>query len=183
MVFGSGFRLIPPWLLTMAMRYPASWSSFILPGTLPCHHFQSVASRPKVLPEADVINVESYILGVSLFLFMIKIRRCAVRKHTKSNAATFFWSLIALCVIVDAPYRPTRRLSLTTRHVIFSGSFLEIGVKKLATALLVVVDCCRRFEGGGERSLLFSLGRFPSPGRGGIFGFLLLLTILHWVMS
>jgi hypothetical protein len=31
-----------------------------VPGTLVCHHFQSVASRPKTLPEAGVINVESY---------------------------------------------------------------------------------------------------------------------------
>jgi hypothetical protein len=34
----------------------------------------------------------------------------------------------------DGPKRPTRRLSLTTRHVIFSGSFLDSGVKKFATA-------------------------------------------------
>jgi hypothetical protein len=40
--------------------YPFSWSSLSVAGTLRCHHFQSVASRLKTLPDADVTNVESY---------------------------------------------------------------------------------------------------------------------------
>jgi hypothetical protein len=43
----------------------------------------------------------------------------------------------------------------------------------------VVVDCCRRFDGGGETSLLFELGRLPKPGRVDIFKLLLLQTVVH----
>lgn len=31
-------------------------------------------------------------------------------------------------------------------------------------SVLVVVDCCRRFDGGGDTSLPFELGRFPNVG-------------------
>lgn len=41
-------------------------------------------------------------------------------------------------------YRPTRRLSFTVRHIIFSGSFFDAGVKKLTTALSV--SCVSRAE-------------------------------------
>jgi hypothetical protein len=70
------------------------------------------------------------------------------------------------------------------RQDILSGSFFERGVKKLATALpdsqiskvtesfeslaclvLVVVDACFRFDGGGETPRSFELGRFPKLGR------------------
>lgn len=94
-VFESLFRLMPPWLLTMATRYllrggkevvvsyvcipshvprgvggleayPSRWSFCNAPGTLLCHHFQSFASRPNTLPDADVIRVESYGMVVAL---------------------------------------------------------------------------------------------------------------------
>jgi hypothetical protein len=53
---------------------------------------------------------------------------------TKSNAAIFLLPVVGVRA-VDAAYRPTRRLSFTIRHVIFSGSFFDSGVKKFATAL------------------------------------------------
>lgn len=124
------------------------------------------------------MSVESYDMSVSHAPHFYDLYPI-IRKHTKSNAATFLFAFVAPCVTVDTPYRPTSRLSFTIRHIIFSGSFLDRGVKKFATALLVVVDCCRRFDGGGETSLLFELSRFPSPGRGGIFELLLLREILH----
>jgi len=43
------------------------------------------------------------------------------------------------------------RVSLTgMRQVTALGGFFDAGVKKLAMALLVVVDCCLRLTGGGE---------------------------------
>jgi hypothetical protein len=108
--------------------YPSSWSLFSVPGTLMCHHFQSVASRLKTFPDADVIKVESY----------NNCQTTAVPNSTlgltKSNAAIFALPFTAGGTF-DAAYRPMRRLSFTMRHVIFSGSFFESGVKKFATAL------------------------------------------------
>lgn len=48
-----------PWLLTMAMEYPSVQSCFSVPGTLTCHHFQSLASLAKMLPDEVEIKVES----------------------------------------------------------------------------------------------------------------------------
>lgn len=110
----------------------------------------------------------------------LQVYRYWVSRHTKSNAAILRLLCAARGVTGDAAYRPTSRLSLTMRHVILSGSFLDKGVKKLATALptsainmvhhslcmdgLVVVDCCFRFDGGGETPLSFELGRFSRLG-------------------
>jgi len=82
---------------------------------------------------------------------------------TKSNAATFRFPIFAAGAAAAA-YLPASKLSFTTLQIIFSGSFFDSGVKKFATALLVVVDCCLRFEGGGLTPLSFELGRFPRPG-------------------
>jgi hypothetical protein len=42
------------------LSYPSSCSFFKAAGTLPCHHFQSVASLPNFFPDLGMINVESY---------------------------------------------------------------------------------------------------------------------------
>jgi hypothetical protein len=44
---------------------------------------------------------------------------------------------------------------------------------------LVVVDCCLRFDGGGDTSLLLELGRLFKPGRLGILQSVLLLRLVH----
>jgi hypothetical protein len=44
---------------------------------------------------------------------------------------------------------------------------------------LVVVDCCRRFDGGGDRSLPLELGRLPKPGRVDILQPMLLPALVH----
>jgi hypothetical protein len=51
-------------LLVLATN-PSSWSFLSFPGTLLCHHFQSLASRPNFFPDEGVINVESYDAFVS----------------------------------------------------------------------------------------------------------------------
>ena len=53
-------------------------------------------------------------------------------------------------------------------NVVFSGSFSETGLKKLETALFVVVAATLRLVGGGERSLSVEVDRFSVPGA--IFG-------------
>jgi hypothetical protein len=159
--------------------YPFSWSSCSAPGTLRCHHFQSVASRLKTLPDADVTNVESYDVKCQT-----ESCRELADSLTKSNAAILLLPVTADCT-VDAAYRPTSRLLFTMRQVIFSGSFFDTGVKKFATALpgivsvdlsvilpyniLVVVDCCFRFDSGGDTPRSFELGRFARFGRCTIF--------------
>lgn len=146
-------------------------------GTLLCHHFQSLASRLNTLPDADVINVESYDMSAAHMVVSSDLL-------TKSKAAILVL-LLAACLVPEAVYRPTRRESFTMRQDILSGSFLERGVKKFATALsviavsilvhefpnvslLVVVDCCLRFDGGGDTPLSFELGRFDRLGRSAI---------------
>ncbi len=52
-------------------------------------------------------------------------------------------------------------------------------MKKFATALLVVVDCCRRFDVGGESPLLVELDLFPKPGREVIFDTLIRNVVLR----
>lgn len=47
-----------------APTYPLEFRSFILIGAVACHHFQSVASLAKVLPDAVEINVESFADGL-----------------------------------------------------------------------------------------------------------------------
>jgi hypothetical protein len=114
---------------------------------------------------------------------------------TKSKAAIFILPFTADRA-ADVAYRPTRRLSFTMRHDIFSGSFFESGAKKFATALsdvnvsnaslhvlyrniLVVVDCCFRFGGGGETPWSFELGRFPKLGRSTILGCIARVVLLY----
>lgn len=73
---------------------------------------------------------------ISVYYVVIVFQRG--RGRTKSNAAIFLLFVAnTLCLVLVGSEEdvPTRRLCLTTRHVIFSGSFLETGVKKLATAL------------------------------------------------
>lgn len=59
--------------------------------------------------------------------------------HTRSNAATFllFSGCDCVCAFPPGPgvYFPAMRLLLTILHVIFSGFFCDIGVKKEATAV------------------------------------------------
>ena len=45
--------------------------------------------------------------------------------------------------------------------------------------VLVVVDCCRRFEGGGETSLPLELGLLLKPGRVDMLGAVLLARVVH----
>jgi len=85
------------------------------------------------------------------------------------------------------------------RQDIFSGFFLDSGVKKFATALpsrgsanvfpslsalyvLVVVDCCFRFDGGGETPLSLELGRFFRPGRSTILKRLCSEVSVDWIL-
>jgi hypothetical protein len=58
---------------------------------------------------------------------------------TKSNAAIFFLSVAASCVLFakEPLYLPTSKLLFTTRHVILSGSFCEAGLKKFETAFSI----------------------------------------------
>jgi len=44
---------------------------------------------------------------------------------------------------------------------------------------LVVVDCCRRFDGGGDTSFPLELGRLLKPGRVDIVQFVLLPGWVH----
>jgi hypothetical protein len=105
-----------------------------------------------------------------------------IKVESKSKAAILRLPFEADCTVVAAPNRPTSKLSLTIRHTIFSGSFCEGGLKKFVTALpvlsqyvvsagvllddrLVVVDCIRRFDVGGDTFLPLELGRLPKPGR------------------
>lgn len=73
--------------------------------------------------------------------YSMKIHAEAVIKaHTRSNAATFrlFADFDCVCAFSTAGpevYFPAIRLLLTTLHVIFSGFFFEMGVKKEATAV------------------------------------------------
>lgn len=76
------------------------------------------------------------ILGASMILvFYVSTVFQSGRERTKSNAAIFllFIADTSFLIFVGSDV-PTSRLCLTTRHVISSGSFLEIGVKKFATA-------------------------------------------------
>lgn len=76
------------------------------------------------------------ILGASMILvFHVNTVFQSGRERTKSNAAIFllFIADTSFLIFVGSDV-PTSRLCLTTRHVISSGSFLEIGVKKFATA-------------------------------------------------
>jgi hypothetical protein len=91
------------------------------------------------------------------------------------------------------------RLLFTMRQVIFSGSFFDSGVKKFATALpafvlvisaasvfllnvLVVVDDCFRFVGGGDTPRSFELALFPKPGRVTIFNRFCDNQLFEWVL-
>ena len=98
---------------------------------------------------------------------------------TRSNAAIFVFCRGGVFVVAatSGSELPKRRLSLMIRHVILSGSFFDVGVKKLDTAfskdrissvnsrkmhsthLLVVVDSTLGlFNGGGDKdaSLAFA---------------------------
>ena len=116
--------------LTM-QTYPSLTRSLSAPGTLPCHHLQSLASRPNRLPDAEVISVESWKACQQHLKLVLGI-------HTKSKAAIirgFGLSDRAASGPADGLYLPTRRVSFSTCHVIFCGSFLDSGVKKFETAL------------------------------------------------
>ena len=60
--------------------------------------------------------------------------------HTRSNAAILLFPFSAgICFVFSGSgaYFPITKLPPTTRHVIRSGFFFDVGVKKEATALSV----------------------------------------------
>lgn len=116
--------------------HPSAFNCFSFSGTLLFHHFQSEASLANRFPEAVAINVESCAISMQ----HENHAEAVFKTHTRSNAATFRLFTDFDCVCAFSPagpevYLPAMRLLLTTLHVIFSGFFCEMGVKKEATAV------------------------------------------------
>lgn len=122
-----------------ALAYPSDVNSLRRVGTDGCHHFQSVGFLANVLPDALVINVESYTISSSSL-----VPRSYFPELTRSNAAMrCLFSVDAGFVFASLVYLPTTKVLSTIRQLIGSGFFCERGVKKLAADFSVLFVFCK----------------------------------------
>ena len=103
-----------------------------------CHHVQSSSPLANFKPDFVLMSVSS-----------------------KSNAAILTgFGRETVCAF---SFLAVRRESWSIWNEDFSGSFSDAGLKKLDTALLVVIAAIFLLTGGGERSLAVELGLFVEP--------------------
>lgn len=133
-----------------ALAYPSDVNSLRRVGTDGCHHFQSAGFLANVLPDAFVINVESYTISPSSIMLPCSY----FQELTRSNAAMrCLFSVDAGFVFASLVYLPTTKVLSTIRQLIGSGFFCERGVKKLAADFSVLFVFVSMLSVGALRSL------------------------------